>query len=280
MPPTFIDALTSPTLKDLRERWWDEEFTGFLLEMLKPRSGNRILDIGCGEGAAEVRIGRLHVSQLSLYGVDIKPPRAAAAAREAAAHNLRARFASADTVRLPYRDGVFDSTFCVAVLQHVPDVAAAVAEMARVTHAGGRIVAVEPDNAARYAFSSIPAGTATFEAASEFFSALMSSRQESTDPAIGPKLPGLFATHGIDVLDVRLFPVSNTQIGAPAEEVWAGRRAHVERLTAQAPTPELRALARDYLKVLETYARGASAAGPAFVEIQNTMLFATVGQRQ
>ena len=280
MPPAFIDALTSPTLKHLREHWWDEEFTGFLMEVLKPRPGNRILDIGCGEGAAEVLIGRRHVSQLSLFGVDIKATAAAAAAREAAAHNQRARFAAADAERLPFRAGVFDSTFCVAVLQHVPDVARAVGEMARVTRAGGRIVAVEPDNSARYAFSSIPAGTATFETASEFFAAWMSSRQESTDPAIGPKLPAFFAGHGIDVLEVRLFPVSYTQVGAPASDVWEGRRAHVERLSDQAPTPELRALARDYLKVLESYARSADAAGSAFVEIQNTMLFATVGQKQ
>lgn len=280
MPPAFIDALTSPTLKHLREHWWDEEFTGFLMETLKPRPGNRILDIGCGEGAAQVRIGRRHVSQLSLFGVDIKPGAAAGAARETAAHNQRARFAAADAERLPFRDGVFDSTFCVAVLQHVPDVGAAVAEMARVTRAGGRIVAVEPDNSARYAFSSIPAGTATFDAASEFFAAWMSSRQESTEAAIGPKLPGFFAGHGIDVLDVRLFPVSYTQVGPPDSDVWAARRVHVERLSEQAPTPELRALARDYLKVLESYARGAGAAGSAFVEIQNTMLFATIGQRQ
>ena len=34
-----IDALTSPTLKHLREAWWDDEFTEFLSETLKPRPG-------------------------------------------------------------------------------------------------------------------------------------------------------------------------------------------------------------------------------------------------
>ena len=37
-----IDAFVSPTLKHLRERWWDDEFTEFLVETLKPRPGNRI----------------------------------------------------------------------------------------------------------------------------------------------------------------------------------------------------------------------------------------------
>ncbi len=56
--PLSIDALTSPTLKHLRGRWWNEEFTEFLVETLRPRAGNRILDVGCGEGLAEIHIGQ------------------------------------------------------------------------------------------------------------------------------------------------------------------------------------------------------------------------------
>jgi SAM-dependent methyltransferase len=274
----FIDALTSPTLKHLREQWWDDEFTGFLVEMLKPRPGTRMLDVGCGAGAAEVSIGHMHVSQLRQYGVDIKVSEVLAAAREAAAHNQRAQFAAADAVRLPFRNEVFDSTYCVAVLQHIADVNAAVAEIARVTRVNGRLVAVEPDNSARYCFSSLPAGTQTFEAAARFFALLKSYGPGTSEPAIGPKLPAFFARHGVDVLDVRLFPVSFAQVGNPGQEFWAERRAQVARLTSQ-PTPELRALGTEYLAALDVYAGEAEAAGPAFVEIQNTMLFATVGQR-
>ena len=42
----MIDALISPTLKYLRERWWNDEFNDFLTETLRPRAGNRILDVG------------------------------------------------------------------------------------------------------------------------------------------------------------------------------------------------------------------------------------------
>ena len=36
-----LDALTSSTLKHLREHWWDDVFTAFLEETLKPRPNIR-----------------------------------------------------------------------------------------------------------------------------------------------------------------------------------------------------------------------------------------------
>src|SRR5262245_15412963 len=128
--PSTIDAMTSPTLKHLRERWWNDDFTDFLKETLRPRPGNRILDVGCGEGTAEVRLGRFHVSQLRLFGVDLIIERVMIARHEAAAHNQRVGFATADASHLPFLDGAFDSTFCVAVLQHVSEVERAVKEFA------------------------------------------------------------------------------------------------------------------------------------------------------
>jgi SAM-dependent methyltransferase len=274
-----IDALTSPTLKHLRERWWGPDFTAFLTETLRPRPGNRILDVGCGEGTAEVQIGQLHVSQIRLMGVDLMIERVIVARHETAAHNQRVGFATADACHLPFRDGAFDSTFCVAVLQHIGDVDTAVREFARVTRVGGRVVAVEPDNSARYSYSPTPAGQQAFDVSARFFAALAAARGDVTDPKVGPRLPALFAECGIEPLDVRLFPVSQARLGVPPDAVWRQRRSQVERALEQAPTDGVRALGREYLGVLDAYAAEAKAAGPAFVEIQNTMLFATVGQR-
>lgn len=279
MSHVSIDALTSPALKHVRERWWDDQFTEFLVEALRPRPGNRILDVGSGAGAAEVSIGRLHVSQVRMYGVDLKLTEVAAAAREVASHNQRAQFIAGDACRLPFRDGSFDSTYSVAVLQYIANVDLAVGELARVTRSGGRIIGVEPDNSARYAFSSVPAGAAAFEMAARFFLALGRARGETAEPAVGPKLPGLFAAHGIDVDDVRLFPVSHALIGDAAGELWAQRREKVQRAVDQATDSEARALGGEYLAALEVYRREAEQAGRAFVEIQNTMLFAAIGQK-
>jgi SAM-dependent methyltransferase len=274
-----LDALTSATLKHVRERWWNDEFTDFLAETLRPRAGNRILDVGCGEGTGEISIGRLHVSQLQLVGVDLVVDKAIAARNATAGHNMRVRFAAGDARRLPFKDGVFDSTYCVAVLQHVRDVDAAAQEFARVTAPAGRVVAVEPDNGARYFYSSTPWGRRASAVAAQFFAAVAEARGDSTEPSIGPKLPTIFARHGIEPIDVRLFPVSQVQLGALPDAVWNERRARVDRAIADASTFDVKTLGREYLLVLDAYCSEAKQAGASFMEIQNTVLFATVGQR-
>lgn len=272
-----IDALTSATLKHLREAWWDDTFTEFLQETLAPRPGNRILDVGCGEGLAQVVIGRLHISQLRLFGIDVMVEKVAAARQETIAHNQRIGFAAADAIKLPFKDGVFDSIYCVAVLQHVQQADVAIAEFARVTAPRGRVLAVEPDNTARYAFSSTPMGRRAFELSTQFFIALDGARGDRS--AIGPHLPEMFAQHGIEPLSVRLFPVSQTLLGPPEPSVWKTRREAVERALEGAKSDAAEWLGHEYLDVLTAYEREATAAGPSFVEIQNTMLFATVGQK-
>ena len=165
------------------------------------------------------------------------------------------------------------------MLQHIGDVAGAVRELARVTRPGGRIVAVEPDNAARYFYSSSSVGMLAYELAGQFFASVGRERGDATDPAVGPKLPTLFARTGIELLDVQLFPVSRAQLGPPPPAVWEGRRLAVLQAVEKAGDGGLRRLGQDYIKLLDQYAEDAKAAGSAFVEIQNTMLFATVGQR-
>lgn len=274
-----IDALTSSTLKHLRERWWDDAFTSFLREQLHPRPGNRILDVGCGVGTAEVSLGLLQLSQVKLYGVDRIADRVRQALAATHAHNIKARLASGDACALPFADGAFDSTFCVAVLQHVSDLEHAVREFARVTRAGGRVLVVEPDNAARYWYSSTETGKRAFELGARFFTALAVARGDTTDPSVGPKLPAILARHKIEPLSVHLFPVSVAYLGAPPASAWTSRREAVEASMTRAQYESTKRLGADYLKLLDHYAEEAASAGGAFVEIQNTMLFATVGVR-
>jgi SAM-dependent methyltransferase len=274
-----LDALTSSTLKHLREHWWDDAFTAFLEETLRPRPGKRILDVGCGTGTAEVSLARLRLSQMHFFGVDLVVDRLRNAHAVTRGINVRVGYAAADAKRLPFGANAFDSTFCIAVLQHIGDLSAALAEIARVTRPGGRILIVEPDNAGRYWFSSIATGMEAFDLSRRFFAGLAALRGEATEVTVGPLVPGLLTSLGIEPLSVRLFPVSVSHLGVPPKAFWESRRAAVRDAIAKAPEEALKRLGVDFLKAVEQYERDATANGPAFVEIQNTMLFATVAQR-
>jgi SAM-dependent methyltransferase len=274
-----LDALTSATLKHVRDEWWDDAFTTFLVERLRPRAGNRILDVGCGAGAVELRLSRLRVPQITLVGIDRVVERAIVAERTTDGHNLRAAFAAADGCHLPFPDNTFDCTFCVAVLQHIPQAAEALREFARVTRDGGRILAVEPDNAARYWYSSAPEGMIVFTHARTFFDALAHSRGEAYDPRVGPRLATLFVEAGIEPLAVQPFPVSISRLGAPEPAIWRARRASIEKEVSATADEGVREAGRRYLQALDDYERAAASAGKGFVELQSTLLFAVFGQR-
>jgi SAM-dependent methyltransferase len=274
-----VDILTASTLKHLRERWWGAEFTDFLRETLQPRAGDRILDVGCGVGTAEVTLGQLGISQMKLFGVDLIELRVRDAVKAAGSHNIRARFATANACALPFPNARFDSSFCIAVLQHIRDRAAAVRELARVTKPGGRVLVIEPDNAARYWYSSSTVGMRAFDLATRFFTALEALGPDG-DLAVGPRISALYPRSGIETTAIRLFPVSVTRIGAPGDAVWNERRAIFDGALARVNDIALKKLGDEYLKALDAYKASAIAAGPQFVEIQSTTLFATVGQKQ
>jgi hypothetical protein len=144
-----------------------------------------------------------------------------------------------------------------------------------VTRSQGRVVAVEPDNTSRSAYSSVPSGAAVFETAERVFAAVSADHARSR---VGPRLAHLFSRNRIEPVEVRLFPVSLVFLGVPADDVWQERRRVVEAL-ARVEGAALGTLAADYLELLGQYEADARTAGAGFVEIQNTTLFATVGQR-
>ena len=98
-----IDALTSFTLKHLRDRWWDASFTAFLQDALLPQAGERVLDVGCGAGTAELILSSLQPGGVHFVGVDLvrgAAPRCPPGDRE---QSVAAELAAADAARLPLR---------------------------------------------------------------------------------------------------------------------------------------------------------------------------------
>lgn len=106
-----------------------------LLRLLGPFSGTeRALDVGCGTGAFAHALAP-HVGEV--VGVD-ESEEYLAAAREHAPPGCT--FVVGDAESLPFPYGDFDLVGCLRVLHHVRRPELVVAELARVTRRGGRIL--------------------------------------------------------------------------------------------------------------------------------------------
>src|SRR6266542_1755457 len=105
-------------------------------------SGQRVLDVGCGPGALTSEL----VERVGVSGVSAVDPseQFVAAARERHP-GVDVRRAAAE--ELPFADGEFDATLAQLVVHFLADPVRGLAEMARVTHAGGVVSACVWDHA-------------------------------------------------------------------------------------------------------------------------------------
>lgn len=116
----------------------------WLLSLAYPKSGERLLDVGCGSGPM-LRSGR--AKGLAVAGVDISDvaiAQARAALPEADLH-------IAPGEKLPFGDGSFDIVTCVGSLEHLLDPLAGLKEMRRVAKPKARVVLIVPNR--RYVFA-------------------------------------------------------------------------------------------------------------------------------
>jgi ubiquinone/menaquinone biosynthesis C-methylase UbiE len=102
------------------------------MQVLRPFvEGARVLEVGCGTGLI---LDRLTQRASSACGVDLSP----GMLRAARARGLDVVLGSA--TQLPFADASFDLVCSFKVLAHVPDIRAALTEVARVTRPGGNMV--------------------------------------------------------------------------------------------------------------------------------------------
>jgi SAM-dependent methyltransferase len=115
-----------------------------LREVMDPRPGERILEVGPGTGYYSLDVaewispgGALHIFDIQQQMLDHAMHRA----RARGIGNITAT--KGDARDLPYPDAEFDAAYLVAVLGEIPDQDAALREVARVLRPGGRLVVGE-----------------------------------------------------------------------------------------------------------------------------------------
>jgi ubiquinone/menaquinone biosynthesis C-methylase UbiE len=140
---------THPSACPYSQRFWVEAPHPFitrarLREILEPRPGERLLEVGPGTGYYSLPVAEWLRPGGSLDIVDVQQEMLDHTMRRAREHGI-ANIAPtlADARELPLGDDSFDGAYLVTVLGEVPDQDAALRELGRVTRPGGRIVVGE-----------------------------------------------------------------------------------------------------------------------------------------
>jgi uncharacterized protein YbjT (DUF2867 family)/SAM-dependent methyltransferase len=107
-----------------------------LCEAVDLRSGERVLDVACGNGNAALAAARRFAQ---VTGVDYVPALLARAGARAAADGLPLDLREGDAEALPFPDGAFDVVLSNFGVMFAPDQERAARELLRVCRHGGRI---------------------------------------------------------------------------------------------------------------------------------------------
>jgi SAM-dependent methyltransferase len=107
-----------------------------LCEAIDLRSGERVLDVACGNGNATLAAARRFAR---VTGIDYVPELLAKAELRARAEGLSVDLREGDAEALPFADGTFDVVLSTYGVMFAPDHVKAASELARVCRSGGRI---------------------------------------------------------------------------------------------------------------------------------------------
>jgi ubiquinone/menaquinone biosynthesis C-methylase UbiE len=112
---------------------WDSAHLDTVDRLLTVSSGDRVIEIGCGQGHLTKRLAARGVD---IVGIDANP-----AAPEVAGSGL-VRHMTAE--KLEFDDCSFDYVLSFHAIEHIPGLETALAEMARVLRPGGKALLVYP----------------------------------------------------------------------------------------------------------------------------------------
>lgn len=209
---TYLDILKAAVLQE-KQRSYD---------YLALAPGGSVLEVGCGPATDTLALADLVGSSGRVVGIDFDPDMVAQANERARSAGLEAQVTHlvADASALPFADGEFDATRSERMFQHVPDPAAVLAEMVRVTRPGGRVVVFDTDH-----------GTVVLDSTEPVINErLMRFRLETmfTNPGSGRQLYRLFREAGLGEVSVEPRALASLDLG------FVRVAADTEKLGAQA----------------------------------------------
>ena len=199
----FVDTMNAlPDIQAIKER---------MIVQLRLQPGHRVLDLGCGTGDDARRLAELVAPSGHAVGVDFSQAMVEEARARAEGSGLPVEFHQGNATALDLPDGAFDAARCERLLIHVPDAAAAVAEMVRVTRPGGRVVVFDVD------FDTIVVDHPDLVMTRRIMTAMC---DKLTNGRIGRQLPRLLRDAGLDGVAVEGGCVTSAPFSFMAAMMW------------------------------------------------------------
>lgn len=212
-------------LRYLQQSRWTENVRRYLWQKIPLSPRSRVLEVGCGWGGV---MQSLPFAPALLVGVDVRLERL-----QQADSTLRGGLCAADAFSLPFAPHSFDLVFCHYLLLWLAKPAAALREMARVTRAGGAVLALaEPDYAARIDYP--PA----LEALGNWQTEAL--RRQGANVRIGRQLAAEFAEAGIHLVETGIHAGGWEILPEGADPEWQVYQADLAGQVSQALLSEMR----------------------------------------
>jgi len=204
-----------------------------LVDLLAPKAGERILDLGCGTGALTAEIAERGAG---VFGIDRSPEMVEQAKNKFPALT----FEVVDAAQMKF-EAEFDAVFSNAVLHWIPEAEKVIAGVARALKPGGRFVA---EFGGKGNIQTLVKG---FRRA---FAALGMREPEGVNPWFYPGIAeysGLLEKHGLEVREASLFERPTVlEDGTQGLEncIRVFRQTFIEKMGEEAATKWIREVER------------------------------------
>lgn len=193
---------------DTRDHWWNLDFLELMAKRWKLDAVRDALDVGSGIGHWGMLLASVMPEHVQFTGIDREPVWIEQARARALARGLGGRFSyrQGEADRLPFPDDSFDLTTCQTVLIHVPDPAATIAEMLRVTRPGGLVAVAEPNNLTESLLLDSISNKASTDDVVELVRFQLTCERGKValgegDNSLGDRVPGLFVALGLEKVE-------------------------------------------------------------------------------
>lgn len=199
-----------------------ERLTDLVIDRVDPGPGQRLLDVGCGNGAPAVRMVRRR--GVEVVSIDIGAYQLHLAKERVQAEGLDGTITVqyTDVNDMPFEDESFDHAWSSECLIHVPDWTVALRHIARVLRPGGRLVVTDCVERA-------PVDAATRKFLDDYY-ASVHCRYNKLD-----EIPGKVAAAGLEL--VELTEIGDHILRRTMKAVDDGFRARAEEIERTSGMP-------------------------------------------